>query len=386
MKILILFVDMLRPNLLNVCNESVKESELSNHIKKWGGTLYTNCYTPSPDTPRSQAAFFSSLYPIKNGCDTRTKYPKYFLKKPYDNIFDTFLNGKYKIHIFMNKHDLELGELPRNFSNEIDIDTNYNLDEYLKEIKIEKDSINYIAVDDYHFAVDDCRWFSYAKKYGDRLINDVLNKIDKYVGVDSFDLVVFYSDHGWKMTGEKNEDIIDRLSKDRTNIFLLIRKKGERDIHIDNQICNVMDIAPTICSLSNVKMNYSIDGINLMNNSDENRFIVISDHKDFSVKINSTIEYWGFVNKNGMVCNDCFDNWRSTYNVDEKSIKLIDKYFSQLGDFYQQNRKEGEIKKLYNKMVMDSQFFSNGKKRKKISLCRLIFGDINNLIKIILNR
>lgn len=55
MKILMIFIDMLRPNLLHIIDESQPAREVEKVFEKWGGTLYTNCFTPSPDTPRSNA-------------------------------------------------------------------------------------------------------------------------------------------------------------------------------------------------------------------------------------------------------------------------------------------------------------------------------------------
>ncbi|UJF33216.1 hypothetical protein [Paenibacillus hexagrammi] len=59
MKILSVFIDMLRPNLMNVHNHEVPEHELDRFFRQLGGTLYTNCYTPAPDTARSMACFWS---------------------------------------------------------------------------------------------------------------------------------------------------------------------------------------------------------------------------------------------------------------------------------------------------------------------------------------
>ena len=80
MKILLCFIDMLRPDLLNLYgNRFVSQVDL--FFEKLGGTVYRNCYTPGPDTPRSTACILTGCYPKKNGCDARVKYPKYFLKK-----------------------------------------------------------------------------------------------------------------------------------------------------------------------------------------------------------------------------------------------------------------------------------------------------------------
>lgn len=74
MKILFVFTDMLRPNLLKSYNSKIKnKGPLDDFIESFGGTLFKNCYTPAPDTPRSLGCLHSGLYPNKNGCDTRIR-------------------------------------------------------------------------------------------------------------------------------------------------------------------------------------------------------------------------------------------------------------------------------------------------------------------------
>ena len=92
MKILILFVDMLRPNRFGIYNEQIKENLIDDFVKNLGGDLYQNCFSPAPDTPRSMACFYSGQTPINNKCDTRVKWPGKFLKKEEPNIFDPFID------------------------------------------------------------------------------------------------------------------------------------------------------------------------------------------------------------------------------------------------------------------------------------------------------
>src|SRR3989338_5821760 len=81
MKILIIFVDMLRPDMLQVLNSAVAKGPLDEELEKIGGTLYRNCFTQAPDTARSLACVWSGKYPYKNGCDKRIKNPKFYWNK-----------------------------------------------------------------------------------------------------------------------------------------------------------------------------------------------------------------------------------------------------------------------------------------------------------------
>ena len=53
MKIMMIFIDMFRANILNMFNDNAPYTNIDNLFEQWGGTIYTNCYTPAPDTPRS---------------------------------------------------------------------------------------------------------------------------------------------------------------------------------------------------------------------------------------------------------------------------------------------------------------------------------------------
>ena len=57
MRILTVFIDMIRPNELPLFNKNILiKNPLDDTLKKLGGTQY-DCFTPGPDTPSQ----FSSL-------------------------------------------------------------------------------------------------------------------------------------------------------------------------------------------------------------------------------------------------------------------------------------------------------------------------------------
>ncbi len=82
MKILFIFVDQLRSNLLNLYNSNVKETSFDRCIYDLGGSLFTQCYTPAPNTSRSLGCLWTGLYPSRNGC--HVGYPKYHMKSDID--------------------------------------------------------------------------------------------------------------------------------------------------------------------------------------------------------------------------------------------------------------------------------------------------------------
>ena len=54
MKVLLVFIDMMRTDLLSVYNQNVKDkTSFDLLLEKIGGCIYTNCYTPAPEDRKS---------------------------------------------------------------------------------------------------------------------------------------------------------------------------------------------------------------------------------------------------------------------------------------------------------------------------------------------
>lgn len=88
MKILLAFFDMIRVDHIQMYNPQAEKTVFDTMFQKIGGTLFSKCYTPAPDTPRSLACLWSGYVPSNNGCDTRIKWPHFFMKEGISTIFD----------------------------------------------------------------------------------------------------------------------------------------------------------------------------------------------------------------------------------------------------------------------------------------------------------
>lgn len=298
MKILFLFTDMVRANLLKTYNQEIKvKGPLDNFISELGGTLYTQCYTPAPDTPRSLACFNSGTYPEENGCNTRIKWPYYYYYSEF-NIFESFLEDGYKVHYFATKHKIDNGPLPKNVISKINI---YNkLSEIENVIDNEKNSdvksIYFLTLDDYHWTNDDYGHNSLGDYLGQKKLYNYLTNFFNNHNKDNFDYVVNFSDHGHKLNKElKNQPKIDLINDDRTKIHLLVRKKNEYQLEKDNQLRSILDIYPTFLSLLKKSISPKINGKSIFGKGHDHIFI--EDHATISVSINQTIDLWGVKTK-----------------------------------------------------------------------------------------
>lgn len=346
MKILLIFADMLRPGLLHTWNPDHKPSLTDEQIKKWGGTVYTRCYTPAPDTPRSHGCLWSGKYPKENGCDTRIKYPQWYLKKPEENFLRILKNHGYQFNFIMGESSREIGELPEDYTGCAYYSCGRPYREAFNEIVIAKDSLTYVSFKDYHYMVDDYSSRPVAGVKGNEIIGRALMMTDHALDIRQFDLVMMYSDHGWKMADESIVPMCSQLGGWRTQIFMYVRLKGDNVLKTNSKLCSIMDIGATVLELAGLEMPYSQEGISLLSDQ-EHKYLLIEDHKTFRVTIDQTIEIWGIRLKDNLICVNCSGEWESDIPVSDEEKDYWHQKLCKKGSFYKENIEASRILKLY---------------------------------------
>ncbi len=360
MKILMLFVDMLRPNRFGLYNQNLEFNEIDKIINTLGGTIYTNCFSPAPDTPRGMACFYSGLSPIDNGCDTRVKWPSKFLNKETSTIFDHFLKENYKTDFFSNPNERKGGLFPPRISDLEIHNNNLNLEDFINKISLQDNHLLFVSIPDYHWALQD---WGYSKKGEKVALNEtsksldiVLNQFDK----DEFDHIFLFSDHGFKFTGEnKYEEWYDFLNRDRTNIFLFHRHKGDQEISYNNKLCSIQDISNTIDEIFLQENELSLFS------KKERDYVVIEDHVSFEApKVNQDVDMWAVITKNEMYFRS-LEN-AATVRDDAVYSDVAASYYdeilkkeSQFGRYYDEYKKVFE----YHKFILAQTTFMNGNTR-----------------------
>jgi hypothetical protein len=295
MKVLIIFVDMLRANRLSTFNESLKiDTPIDDSFKQLGGTIYRNCFTPGPDTPRGISSAITGIPPHINGCDVRLKWPRDFLKPEIDTIYDLFLEKKFKIDILSDPRERAVGLLPANIS-ELGIhNARYDLDDYLENIVIEDDHFIFLCLPQFHWALDALGASKNAEKYGQNDVASAINLVFEKLDKDLFDHIIIFSDHGFKFTYEmKLSSDYMLLNDDRTHTVMIHRKKHQMDININEKLCSIADIYPTIQDILDIE---TYDGFSLFSNNMRN-YIVVEDHISFLPSINQNIELWAVIDR-----------------------------------------------------------------------------------------
>lgn len=379
MKILVLFCDMLRANLLRTFNSAIeKEESMDQWFRQLGGTVYANCYTPAPDTPRCLACFYTGLYPKHNGCRTRLQWPKYYLKEGIKTLFDVFLENNYHLVIRENEFRECVGPFPQNITNKNpSIDIFHDLSGFVGALKHHWHTTDKIfafaSLSDYHMAMDDYGYNSWGNHFGQQHLANAWRMIFSEFQPDDFDYVLVLSDHGCKLHDELvRERPLLLLNDDRCKIVMFLRQKGDQVLQYCHDITSIIDVLPTFRDILQVSQPPPVDGCSLLS-PQADRFVVLEDHKDFSPKIGGIHELWGIRTAQHSYLESLSDQvLLSTSNdgqyavVADPSPVLVEEFEAQIATIacsYTENKKQYEILKYYRMMKGDKDFYSDGERR-----------------------
>ena len=377
MKILCIFLDSIRPNRLGTFNNKIRPNTFDSFINSFGGDIYTNAYTPGPDSPRSTSAFLTGIHPNKNGCNTRLKWPQFYLKET-ENIFDFFQSMNYKIDCFSPLNEIKNGFYPKNFN---PINYKNNHDDYLKflkDLKLENDHFIFLSFPDLHRTMDDYGANKIGEQQGYIILSEILKTIFEIHDKDSFDDIIIFSDHGYKLSREykfQKQEFL--LNFDRTNIFFLHRKKGESNIIFNNLLLSTEDIFSVFKKIVNEEK-FSFN----------RQYVLIEDHIDFSVTIDQKIEQWALAFKDYIYVRSKTNGakfFKTSKKVDyaiddslDDIIKLNSKTFKKFND------KEKSIIRYDRNIKNNDLYYSNLKERKVRSrIIKRIYDILSELVEII---
>ena len=343
MKILVVFIDMVRVTELNLLDNRKKETLLDKRLKSIGGTLFTRCYSPGPDTPRSNACMQTGLYPFFNGCNTRIKWPRYFIKENITTIFDHAIEKGFEVNHCVRPHSFETGLLKFKDSPMVH---NYNdhYKEFFKKENFSTDSLSFVYTPDWHIANTDLSYTPYAFRKGDEAVDKLFELYLPQDLIDEFDYTIIYSDHGFQFESEsvhmKNK--LELLDDGRNKLLTLIHKKGDSNICKDDRIASIVDIYATIEQL--LGGNDFRQGFSLLDQP-QRTITHVEDHQDFRVYPEVMIKQW-------RVISDEYDIRTDVYTTIDKNghkadLQLIDTYLRKFSPHYADYVKQLEVWKHY---------------------------------------
>ena len=376
MKILFLFCDMLRANLLRTFNDDIKQNgPVDDLLEKIGGTAFRNCYTPGPDSPRSLACLYSGLYPKKNGCNTRIKWPKFYLKHDVTTLLDLLSSCNFKLFLSAPEKREQTGCFPPRLPPEINIyHSNYDMKNALKlEWEKDRDLFSFITLVDYHCAIDDYGAGPLGDHWGQKHISNYLSEFFTDFEVDLFDFTFIFSDHGCKLASERKEEKkLFLTNDDRTKIVMFVRRKGDKGIEKNDKLTTIMDIYPTIQDILETGNKADCDGISLFDENGHDN-IVIEDHRDFNVTLDQVLENWAVRTKDYFYFASLEEKAlfkvispNKYEEILEPDVDLIDRLEKQIeikSCSYRENKKQYGILKYYAEMSTSREAYSDGEDR-----------------------
>ena len=289
---------MLRSNLL-FSDSRRKNDELEHLLSIIGGTVFTNCITPAPDTPRSTGVFFTGKLPKENGMKSRSQWPGPTVPSSSETVFSQALKNGVRLKIV----DESMSHIGLFFPKEIAHKSEYfrSLDELPQSnCASDRESIEiiFIVSMSYHGVVGVRHGHKSAHRSGARLIASELKNVKERLGLGLGDHLILFSDHGCKLSGDPYGDF-DLLSRDRSQVTFFSTDFTSESLHFDNRLLSMLDIHYSI-------KGFIADRLSAENNQNtslkdfvgDGRAIVhVEDHETYNTKIGDPVRKWGVYTK-----------------------------------------------------------------------------------------
>lgn len=225
MRILVIFIDMLRTSELNIFDFSKEETVFDKYLNNLGGTIYKNVFTPCPDTGRSLSTFWSGVPCYLNGCNKRLKYPGAFLE--YPSFLEVLESEGYSVNILTNRNRFLFPPGYQDGKYYMD-----DLDSINKKFHSTNKSFFFIDLPILHEILDVFDYTNKAFSIGMTELTNALKEIESIDVFNEFDFVVHFSDHGHLFRYERAEMNTNRLkaifmSDSRTKTLVHIKNMNE---------------------------------------------------------------------------------------------------------------------------------------------------------------
>ena len=366
---------MLRPSLLKSFNDNIiSPGGMDIVINKIKGTIYTNCYTPAPDTPRGLAALYTGMYPKNNGCTSRIKWPKYYQNKDVKTIFDILFDSGYSTHINISKLEEQTGFLPERLPKDVNVyySTNDIGKAFKQSVISENNQAYFITLNDYHWSLDELGHNSLGDHHGQRRLKQYLDNLFPSNNYDVVDHLFLYSDHGFMLDSERHKSPLFIADDSRSKIVMMTRNRGDTSLMVNRKLTSIIDIYPTIHEILNIKGSPECDGLSLFSD-EEHKSIVIEDHKNFSVSLEQLIESWAVRTKDyfyfkNLESDKLFEvRSDNEYALVEGDISQIKQHLEQEiinnSSSYTETSKQYNILKYYENMQRTISDYSTGERR-----------------------
>ena len=357
MKILLVFIDMIRVDHLSLYNEMVTKTSLDCFFEKLGGTVLTNCYTPAPDTPRSIACMQTGLLPYFNGCDTRIKWPRYFIKSNVSTLFDFVANCGYTLNLCATKEDIDTGLFKMENANRATFYTDISS---FVDADVVENTLSFIALNDYHTSIDDYGATEIGISKGQKIVCSFFDQFVTEEYINQYDYTFFFSDHGHAIDKEliKQKSKLELLNNGRTQLAMFYHRPSDTKIVKDDRLASMVDLYASLIDLlggNDYRQGYSFF------KEAQREVVHIEDHSSFNVSPEQIITQWRVITR----LMNIRTNVKKTIDSqgDDKDIKLVSNILNVYSPWFDEYIKQISILDMYEKMKAYRPYYFSGANR-----------------------
>lgn len=295
MRLLIYFADMVAGHLLQMSKNSSLESSLEYVLSELGGTNFTSCYSPAPDTPRTLATVFSGLLPSENGCDRRDKWPGHDLSPDVKSVFRVAIESNFRVSALLSDKELSTNRfLPADCRDRVRLFSQF--DDLLQTVQ--QDSVSheliFIQDNDCHYSISDHFAFSAGHSLGMRRVAANIRRAIDELDKDSLDAVVIFSDHGFapiRLFGRRNSLLFAGLHRPKVLFHFWSQELNQ------SQTCSRLTSTVEIGILIRTMIQtLCVNGaVRQLVNSPGNDRIVVEDYSSHATNPGSTPDMWSVI-------------------------------------------------------------------------------------------
>ncbi len=299
MRILIVFIDMLRPDLCRTFEPSAKAGPMDGFFSKLGGTVFRRAFTPAPVTSRSLACFWSGRYPAQTGCTKISRWPQDFMADDLPTLFSTFDRAGFSLHAFLNRNEKAFGLLPGTWQQKVQLNDGYDLEMFLRSVPKRDRQVIFVSLIDVHWFMTDHGYTLENFVASQALPARALARAGEAHPLEEFDEIVAFSDHGFQEGQWFDCPWQQRLAREKTAIALAWRSKAQPGSRQDDKLRTIMDVFPTLAERAGLPA-IETDGMSLLSPSGHD-YVVHEDTLDLAAVAGprAAVDMWGLTFPDG---------------------------------------------------------------------------------------
>jgi hypothetical protein len=191
---------------------------------------------------------------------------------------------------------------------------------------------------------------------------------------DIFDHVFIFSDHGFKFSYQTLiEPDVYFLNKDRVNIFLFHRFKGDKNLALNNKLCSIQDLIHTVNDIMGEKNKFSLFS------ASSRDYVVVEDHLSvLPPEVNQNVDIWAIITKD-LTYVRTLKTAAIINNDGQVKDGIVSKYDDILIKKSQYGRYLDEYNKVfsYNNLILAQTTYMNGSARREMNFLYKVLNNID---------